>query len=161
MTKQESQSALTPRREAGFRDLDLSERWSPFRSLIDEFFMDRGREWGISGGAGGHVIPQVDITETDDQYRVRAELPGVSKQDVTVEIEHGVLSIRGEKKSVRDEKLERGRRRECVYGSFSRSFTLPADAEDEKISAEFKDGVLEVEIGKRPESKPKQIAVQG
>jgi len=161
MSEQGSQNALTARRYGGFRDLDLSERWSTLRSLIDEFFMDRGREWGISGSAGGAVVPQVDITETDDQYRVRAELPGVSKQDVTVEIEQGVLSIRGEKKSVRDEKLERGRRRECVYGSFSRSFTLPADAEDEKISAEFKDGVLEVKIGKRPESKPKQIAVQG
>jgi len=92
---------------------------------------------------------------------VRAELPGVDKNEVTVELDQGVLSIRGEKKSRRDEKLERGRRLECSYGAFSRSFALPQDADPDRIAADFKDGVLDVKVAKLPESKPKQIAVKG
>ncbi|MHA7836980.1 MAG: Hsp20/alpha crystallin family protein [bacterium] len=161
MAETESQTALSPRRQGAFSDVDLPGRWRPFRSLLDDLLMDRAQEWGLAANGGSSLMPSVDITETDEEYRVRAELPGVSKDDVTVELEQGVLSIRGEKKSVRDEKLERGRRRECSYGSFSRSFTLPQDAEDDKVSAEFKDGVLEVKIGKGPESKPKRIEVQG
>jgi HSP20 family protein len=123
---------------------------------MDEFFTDWPRLRRASV-----TEPSVDITETDDEYRVRAELPGVAKDDVTVEFENGVLCIRGEKKSRRDEKLERGRRIECSYGTFSRSFTLPQDADPDQISAEFRDGVLDVAITKRPESKPKQISVKG
>ena len=104
-------------------------------------------------------MPSVDITETDGEYRVRAELPGVEKNDVTVELDQGVLCIRGEKKSRRDEKTERGRRLECSYGAFSRSFTLPQDADADHITAQFKDGVLDVKVAKLPESKPKQISV--
>jgi HSP20 family protein len=125
---------------------------------MGEFFADLPQDWpqrpiGTS--------PRVDITESDDAYRVRAELPGVSKEDVTVELEQGVLCIRGEKKTRRDEKTERGRRLECSYGAFSRSLTLPQDADADRISAEFRDGVLEVAIAKTPESKPKQISVKG
>ena len=69
--------------------------------------------------------------------------------------------LRGEKKSRRDEKSEKGRRLECAYGAFSRSFALPQDADADRISAEFKDGVLSISIGKRPESKSKQITVKG
>jgi HSP20 family protein len=141
-----------------FADLDLWKPWDPFRGLMGEFFADLPQDWpqrpiGTS--------PRVDITESDDAYRVRAELPGVSKEDVTVELEQGVLCIRGEKKTRRDEKTERGRRLECSYGAFSRSLTLPQDADADRISAEFRDGVLEVAIAKTPESKPKQISVKG
>lgn len=80
MAQTESPAAVTPQQQTALGELGSPERWSPFRSLIDDLFMDRA---------------------------------------VTVELEQGVLSIRGEKKSVRDEKLERGRRRECAYGSFS------------------------------------------
>jgi HSP20 family protein len=124
--------------------------------LLDEFFSN----WQQDPQRSGVAVPNVDITETEDNYLVRAELPGVAKDDVTVELEQGVLSIRGEKKSRREEKLERGRRLECSYGSFSRSFTLPQDTDANRICAEFRDGVLEVAVAKRPESKPKQIAVK-
>jgi HSP20 family protein len=124
---------------------------------MDDFFPDGQRDLR----RGGVAVPIVDITETGDGYLVRAELPGVEKNDVTVELEQGVLSIRGEKRSRRDEKHEQGRRLECSYGSFSRSFTLPQDADADRIRAEFRDGVLEVSVAKHPESKPKQIAVKG
>jgi HSP20 family protein len=140
-----------------FAELESWMHWDPLRSAMDEFFGDRPRE----PRRGGVALPSVDITETDDDYRVRAELPGVAKDDVTVELEQGVLCIRGEKRSRRDEKLERGRRLECSFGAFSRSFTLPQDADPDGISAEFCDGVLEVVVAKHPESKPKQIVVKG
>ena len=109
----------------------------------------------------GIESPKVDITETDGAYHVRAELPGVAKNDVTVEFEDDVLSIRGEKKTERDEKTEKGRRLECSYGAFSRAFTLPADADRDRIEAKFKDGVLQIKIQKNPDRKPKQIAIKG
>lgn len=129
--------------------------WAPLRGVMDELFS----EWPAEARRSG-IMPAVDITESEEAYKVHAELPGVAKADVTVELEDNVLCIRGEKKSRRDEKLERGRRLECMHGAFSRSFALPQDADTERVSAEFKDGVLEVSVAKRPESKPRQIAVK-
>lgn len=143
-------------RRQPFGDLEPWKGGRPFRSLLEEFFGEAPPDWTRAGTG----FPTVDITESDGDYKVRAELPGVAKNDVSVELEQGMLSIRGEKKSRRDEKNEKGRRLECSYGAFSRSFTLPQDADAERISAAFKDGVLEVTIAKRPESKPKQIVVK-
>ena len=151
---EKTETELAPRQES-FSELDPWNRWEPFRTLMDRLvsdFPERGSAF---------AAPSVDITETDDEYRVRAELPGVDKDDVTVEFEQGRLSIRGEKKSRRDEKNEKGRRLECSYGAFSRSFSVPQDADPDRISAKFKDGVLNVAIGKSAESKPKQIAIKG
>jgi len=145
-------------RQRPFADLESRRSWDPFRGLMSGFFEDWPQAWAEHPVIGA---PRVDITETDDAYKVRAELPGVSRDDVTVELEQGVLCIRGEKKTRRDEKVERGRRLECSYGAFSRSFPLPKDADADRISAHFKDGVLDVSIAKSPESKPKQIAVKG
>lgn len=151
------QSAGSLLRRHPFPDLEPWKSWAPLRSVLDDFFADGAQESLIGGTAG----LRVDITETEDAYRVHAELPGVEKDDVTVEIEAGMLCIRGEKKSRRDEKLEQGRRLECSYGAFSRSFTLPQDADADQVDAQYQDGVLDVTIAKRPESKPKQIAVKG
>ena len=101
-------------------DVDPWRGLDPFRSVFDRFFQDVPESWRQ---LQTFTTPQVDITETADEYRVHAELPGVSKDDVTVELEHGTLTIRGEKKSQRDEKNEKGRRLECSYGAFSRSFS--------------------------------------
>jgi HSP20 family protein len=150
------ESSLTPRRPL-FPDLDPWRGADPFRSLFDRFFQD-GSESGRQ--LQSFTTPQVDITETADEYRVHAELPGVSKDDVSVELEHGMLTLRGEKKSRRDEKSEKGRRLECSYGAFSRSFSLPSDADPDRISAKFKDGVLDVAIGRTAASKPKQVAIK-
>ena len=140
-----------------FFDFDA---WRPWRSAAHELLRDWPR-FGDWPQAAALPTPAVDITETDDAYCVRAELPGVDKDDVTVELEDGVLQVRGEKKSRRDEKTEKGRVLECTYGAFSRGFSLPKDADADQISAEFKDGVLSISIAKHPESKPKQISVKG
>jgi len=155
MTEQET--ALVPRHHF-FSELDPWRRGEPVRSMVDRFFSD------LSGSGSRSAIvtaPNVDITETVGEYRVRAELPGVSKDDVTVELEQGLLSIRGEKKSRRDEKAEQGRVLECSYGAFFRSFALPQDADPDQISAEFHEGILDITIQKNPASKPKQIAIKG
>lgn len=153
------QTETTPApRQHSFSDLEPLKRWEPLRTVMDRFFADFPESWPQTSIASQ---PSVDITETDGEYRVHAELPGVSKDDVTVELEEGRLCIRGEKKSKRDEKTERGRRLECSYGAFSRTFSLPQDADSERISAEYKDGVLDIAIKKSPESKPKRVAIKG
>ncbi len=140
-------------RDPFFSELDIRKGWEPFRQ-IEELLADWPRGNGV-------VAPKIDITENEDKYQVRAELPGVSKDDITVEIEDRVLNLRGEKKERRDEKLEKGRRLECTYGAFSRSILLPQDADADHVTAEFRDGVLNVGIAKRPETKAKQIALKG
>jgi HSP20 family protein len=141
-------------------------RWDPFRDL--ERWMGL-REWPgrrlgrVFGDVGepAMVSPAVDITEAEDKYVVSAEIPGVKKDDLTIEIHDGVLSIRGEKRSEREEKKEKARWLERTYGAFTRSFSLPADAAADKVTASFENGVLKVEIAKRAEAKPKTIAIKG
>jgi HSP20 family protein len=155
---EQKESAVTPR-ASRFSELDPWKGLDPFRGLLDRFFLHEPPETWRQ--LETFTTPKVDITETDDEYRVRAELPGVSKDDVTVEFEHGLLTIRGEKKSQRDEKTEKGRRLECSYGAFSRSFSLPQDIDADRIAATFKDGVLDVTVKRTPTSKPKQVAIKG
>ncbi len=151
------ESAVAPR-SSHLPDIDPWRGLDPFRSVFDRFFQDVPESWRQ---LQTFTTPQVDITETADEYRIHAELPGVSKDDVTVELEHGTLTIRGEKKTQRDEKNEKGRRLECSYGAFSRSFTLPSDADPDRIAAKFKDGVLDVTVKRSAASKPKQVAIKG
>jgi HSP20 family protein len=134
--------------------------WRPFfgpllgregRNLLEEV-------WGRS--AAGRLAPSVDISEDDGNYIVTAELPGTKREDVTVELEDDVLTIRGEKRNERDEKKEKRRIVERSYGTFSRSFTLPANADGEKVSAKFDNGVLTVTIAKRPETKPRVVDIK-
>ena len=153
----ESKESSVTTRSPLFPELDPFRGGDPFRSLLDRFFREAPEGWR---SLQSFTTPQVDITETADEYRIHAELPGVSKDDVSVELEHGSLTIRGEKKSQRDEKNEKGRRLECSYGAFSRSFSLPADADADRISAKFKDGVLDVAIKRTAASKPKQVAIK-
>ncbi len=141
-----------------FRDLDLFEGWGrwrePFRltRLLDDMFTECGQ--------GGALMPAMDVTESDDQYVITLEVPGVAKDDVTVEVHENLMTIRGEKKSEREEEQEKSRWVERRYGSFSRSFTLPSNADPERVKAAFKDGVLTIEITKAEESKPKVISIK-
>jgi HSP20 family protein len=145
------------------------KRWNPFRdelsfpeSLLREWDFPLGRlarRLEERGRAAG-LSPAVDLTEDDKSYRVSVELPGVRKEDVTVELHDDVLTIRGEKKSEREEKKDRTHWVERSYGSFSRSFTLPATAVAEQLKATFKDGVLDVEIPKKEAAKARQIAIK-
>jgi len=121
--------------------------------MLDELFGDTTR-----GGRG--FAPAVDVAENNDEYVVSAELPGAKPEDVTVELHEGVLTLRGEKRHERDEHTEHARYVERSYGSFSRSFALPQNANGEKVQAGFKDGVLTLRIPKREEAKPRTIAIQ-
>jgi HSP20 family protein len=104
--------------------------------------------------------PLVDITEDEKEYLIKAELPEVKKEDVKVTVEDGTLSITGERKFEKEEKGKKYHRVERAYGSFMRSFTLPEGTTGDKVSAEFKDGVLKVHLPKSEEVKPKSIDVK-
>lgn len=104
--------------------------------------------------------PACDIFETNDEFIVKAELPEVKKEDVSVTFENNSLTLRGERKFDVAGQGEHFHRIESRYGEFMRSFTLPQQVDADKINAEFKDGVLKMRLPKRPESKPKQIQVK-
>jgi HSP20 family protein len=105
--------------------------------------------------------PTCDVSETEKEYRVLAELPNVKKEDVKVTLEAGVLSIRGERKAEKEEKGARYHRREVSYGSFLRRFSLPEDADPSKVDASYENGVLKVVVAKSApkESKVHEVAV--
>jgi HSP20 family protein len=104
--------------------------------------------------------PLVDITEDDHEYLFKADLPEMKKEDVKVTIENGVLYISGERKAEKEEKKRKFHRLERSFGTFERRFTVPEDADATKITAEFKDGVLQVHLPKSPAAKPKPIEVK-
>ena len=104
--------------------------------------------------------PLVDICEDDKEYLIKAELPEVKKEDVKVTAEEGTLTISGERKFEKEEKGKRYHRVERTYGSFGRSFSLPADASPTKVLAEFKDGILTVHLVKDMKIKPQQVEVK-
>jgi HSP20 family protein len=108
----------------------------------------------------GTWAPAVDIFETDAEIVVRAEVPGVARDQVHVEVDDGVLSLRGERKFEREVREENYHRVERVYGAFHRSFTLPDSVDPDKVRAGLKDGILEVRLGKREQAKPRQIQVK-
>lgn len=141
----------SPRREVSL--------WSPFS---EEFFSPQRffREWSPPSQRPAPLAPAVDVTEDEKSYAITVELPGVKKDDVTVEVHENVLSIRGEKKTEREEKKDKTHWLERTYGSFSRSFTLPPSAVAGDLKATFKDGVLSLEIPKKEEVKPRQISIK-
>ena len=100
-------------------------------------------------------LPAVDVVEREDAYIVKAEMPGITEDDIDVSLRDDLLTVKGEKKQEREEKKEDYRLSERSYGSFERSFRLPDDADSEKIDAKCKDGVLEVSIPKTSEVKEK------
>jgi HSP20 family protein len=120
----------------------------------------RPRKGEESASRGGLVMPAIDISEDDDSYVVTAELAGATKDDVTLELHDNVLTLRGEKRNEREEKKEHSRYVERTYGTFSRSFTLPANADGDRISASFQDGVLTVTVPKTAEAKPRTVDIK-
>jgi HSP20 family protein len=156
--KQESAKESSVERWDPFGEL---RRWRPLRSplfpgSLRDFFGEGLEDWPTSR----ELRPAVDVHEDDARYTVSVELPGSKKEDVTVELEGDVLTIRGEKKSEREEKKERAHYVERRFGSFSRSFSLPQDALAEKIDASFQEGVLTLTIPKGGKAKPKTIAIK-
>lgn len=103
--------------------------------------------------------PSADISETDTAYLIKADIPGVKKEDVKVTIQEGMLTIQGERKMEKEEEDKKFHRIERSYGSFMRSFRLPDDADESAVKAEFKDGMLNVTVTKSAKAKPKSINV--
>jgi HSP20 family protein len=121
-------------------------------SFFPTFSMD-------DGVSLGNWRPVVDIYENEDTVVVTAELPGVDKKDIKVDLKDGILTLSGERSHEKEVKEEHYYRKERAFGSFHRSFNVPAEIDPDKIKAEFKDGVLKVEIPKPEEKKAKKIAV--
>jgi HSP20 family protein len=129
----------------------------PFSRLFDDFFLPRtttedgSLTWGWN--------PVVDIYDNEDNIVIKAELPGVSKKDIEIDIKDRVLTLKGERSADNEVKEDNYYRRERTYGRFERSFTLPANVDPDKIKADYNDGVLKIEVPKPEDQKPKQITV--
>ena len=143
-------------------------RWEPFKEAEDFF---RGlspgslARWSRPSGTAGETryewAPLADISENDKEYMVKAELPGVKREDVKVTLEDGVLTIAGDRKLEREDKTEKSHRIERFYGSFSRSFGLPEHVDVKGIHAETKDGVLLVHVPKNKPETSKSVQIKG
>jgi HSP20 family protein len=142
-------------------------RWEPFTGVDDLFARMPGllghwpRALEASGGRNAWT-PAVDISETDSKYLIRAELPAMKKEDVNITVDDRLLTIAGERKQRFEDENEKSHRVETVYGSFSRSFTLPDNADVNAIRAESSDGVITVHVAKTKVEprRPTQIKVQ-
>jgi HSP20 family protein len=141
-------------------------RWEPFdglnrfQSRINELFDETfGRSRMAPTSGIGAWYPPVDILESKDSYLIRAELPGMKKEDVNLEIQEGALTLSGERKLEEPANGVEYHRVERVAGRFSRSFYLPQTVKHDGIKATFKDGILEVHVPKADEAKAKQIAI--
>ena len=103
--------------------------------------------------------PAVDLYEKDDHFVIKAELPGVDKKDISIDLNDRVLTLYGERSYENEVKEENYYRKERSYGKFQRAFTLPADVDSDKIKAEFQDGLLQIEVPKPEQQKPKQVTI--
>ena len=143
-------------------------RWNPFIDLAEmeqrlSTYLGRPAvrtEGGKEAMTVAEWSPLVDITEDEKEYLIKADLLDVKKEDVKLTVQNDVMSISGERKYEKEEKGKKYHRVERAYGSFMRSFTVPEDADGTKISAEYKDGVLNVHLPKSEKAKPKSIEVK-
>ncbi len=143
--------------------MTMLTRWDPWRDL-QRFQEEMGRTFDdrllARGGESMGWAPKVDIYEDEEGVDLRFELAGVEPKDVDIRFENGVLTLRGERKLEKEEKKDNYHRVELSYGTFTRSFSLPATIDAEKIRAESKNGVLTVHLPKKAEAKPKSIQVK-
>jgi HSP20 family protein len=142
-------------------------RWEPFGGMDDMFnrFPSLFEKWARLSGTGEKGVgwaPSVDISETDQEYLIRASLPAVKKEDVNVTVEDGMLTVSGERRQQQQQKDEKFHKIENFYGSFARTFSLPEGTDPSAIRAESKDGVLTIHVPKaRAETKkPTTVKVQ-
>ena len=141
--------------------------WSEFETLAD-----RMRNWAEFPTFGASLfraplvsettewLPAVELVEKDGEFLLTAEIPGMSKEDVTISVEDNVLTLKGEKKFEREEEKDRMHIREREYGTFMRAFTLPRNVEASKIKAEYHDGVVEIHMPKGVEAKGRHIEIK-
>jgi HSP20 family protein len=127
----------------------------PFARLFETFFNDSQSE----EVSNRNWVPPVDIQETADGFRLLAELPGLTKQDIQITLENNVLRLSGERKFEKDAKKESYHRIERTYGAFTRSFALPQQVNGEGIQATFENGVLTILVPKAEQAKPRKIEI--
>ena len=142
-------------------------RWNPWREmntlqnrfnhLLDDSFFRPGRSDDDLSLGTWH--PVVDMYDEDDRVVIKAELPGVDKKDIAVDVKDRVLTLSGERAYDNEVKEENYYRRERAYGKFQRAFSLPADVDSDKIKADFADGLLKIEVPKPEKQKPKNITI--
>jgi HSP20 family protein len=144
----------------------ITTYWDPFREAtslqrrLNSLFEDYNRQQGDSAAVSmGSFMPPVDIYEDEHKLSLKLEVPGIRQQDLDVQIENNTLTVRGERKFEQEEKEENFHRIERRYGSFTRSFTLPATVDTGSVKAAYENGVLRIDLGKRAEAKPRQIKV--
>ena len=145
---------LTHRPAAFFAD--------PFFRSLDQFFGDepfRRTLLASTGGTRDGWVPAVDVRETDESFVFTAELPGLSKNDVSITLEDNVLTLTGERKFDSEESKNEFRRIERSYGRFTRSFTLPSEVDNDKVVAKYGDGILAVTVPKTEKTKPRKIKI--
>jgi HSP20 family protein len=144
-------------------------RWDPFRELEEmqhrlSSVLGRQSQTRQNGDKESITVaewaPVVDITEDEQEYLIKADLPEVQREEVKVTVENGVLVLSGERRLEKEDKNRRYHRVERSYGSFARSFSLPDDADSGKVNAEFKEGVLKLHIPKSESARPRQIEVK-
>jgi HSP20 family protein len=146
------------------RGRDVARRTStdPFTALqreIDRLFDDFGRGWSAFGGTA-ELTPSIDVTETDKEIEITAELPGLQEKDVQVQVADDILTIKGEKKAEKEEKDKNYRMFERSYGSFSRTLELPAGVDPDKIQASISNGVLKVTVPKPAPAQVRKVDVK-
>lgn len=127
--------------------------WNDFDQLFDNFFTPRSTETSLSS------FLATETEETESHYRLKFDVPGVKKEDMKIELQNGVLSLSGERKQESPAEGSRTGLRERIYGSFTRSFSLPEGVDAEGIEAKYQDGVLEVSIPKAAQAKAKAITI--
>ena len=146
-----------------WRNRDLYDPWKDFRSLQDEinelFNMDRKRSLDNTGLFERSFSPAIDIVEKENEYAVSCELPGLEQKDIDISIASNVLTIKGAKKDEKEVKEGKYFRKESWSGSFHRTLPLPSVVDAEKITAQLKDGVLNMILPKKEEAKPRQISI--
>lgn len=143
-------------RETG---LDVFEDFGEFQKEMNRLFNLTLHRPGKKGNGGALWAPAVDIIDEKDHIRVRADLPGMKKEEIEVSVNNDTLTIRGEKREEKEIKEKDYVRSERYYGAFHRSFTLPAGVDPQKVNAGYKDGVLEITLPKREDARPKEIKV--
>lgn len=142
-------------------------RWDPFRELED-VSTRLNRLFGQNAVRSGTVddgdvfagwAPAIDVQETDAEYLIKADLPAVKKEEIKVSVEDGILAIEGERQQEKEEKGKKYHRIERSYGRFVRRLAVPSDVDQQKVAADFKDGVLNVHLPKSATVKPRSIDV--
>ncbi|KHE92845.1 MAG: Hsp20/alpha crystallin family protein [Candidatus Scalindua rubra] len=140
-------------------------KWNPWREMED-MFGRYDRAVGLPRSGSREIMtaddwcPRVDIVENDNEFVIKAEIPEVKKEDIKVSVDNGVLTLKGERKQEKEEKGKKFHRVERCFGSFTRSFTLPENVDESKVKATFKDGMLNLQVPKTEETKPKAIDVK-